>query len=79
MKTMSCKQLGGACNLEFHANTFEEIAEQSKQHGIDMYQKQDADHLEAMQKIQEMMQKPEAMQHWFESKKEEFNALPEDE
>ncbi|MGH1429589.1 MAG: DUF1059 domain-containing protein [Neptuniibacter sp.] len=79
MKTMSCKQLGGACNLEFHANTFEEIAEQSKQHGIDMYQKQDADHLEAMQKIQEMMQKPEAMQRWFESKKEEFNALPEDE
>jgi len=76
---MSCKQLGGACNLEFHANTFEEIAEQSKQHGIDMYQKQDADHLEAMQKIQEMMQKPEAMQRWFESKKEEFNALPEDE
>ena len=79
MKTMSCKQLGGACNVEFHANTFEEIAEQSKQHGIDMYQKQDADHLEAMQKIQEMMQKPEAMQRWFESKKEEFNALPEDE
>ena len=79
MKTMSCKQLGGACNLEFHASTFEEIAEQSKQHGIDMYQKQDADHLEAMQKIQEMMQKPEAMQRWFESKKEEFNALPEDE
>ncbi|WP_420598159.1 DUF1059 domain-containing protein [Neptuniibacter sp.] len=79
MKTMSCKQLGGACNLEFHANTFEEIAEQSKQHGIEMYQKQDADHLEAMQKIQEMMQKPEAMQRWFESKKEEFNALPEDE
>lgn len=79
MKTMSCKQLGGACNVEFHANTFEEIAEQSKQHGIEMYQKQDADHLEAMQKIQEMMQKPEAMQRWFESKKEEFNALPEDE
>jgi len=79
MKTMSCKQLGGACNLEFHANTFEEMAEQSKQHGIDMYQKQDADHLEAMQKNQEMMQKPEAMQRWFESKKEEFNALPEDE
>ena len=23
---MTCKQLGGACNLEFEANTFEEIA-----------------------------------------------------
>ena len=25
MKTMTCKQLGGACDKEFHANTFEEI------------------------------------------------------
>ena len=30
MKTMTCKQLGGACNLEFKAETFEEIAEMSK-------------------------------------------------
>ena len=26
MKTMTCKQLGGACDLEFQAETFEEIA-----------------------------------------------------
>lgn len=32
MKTMTCKQLGGACNKEFHANTFDEIAEASKSH-----------------------------------------------
>ena len=30
MKTMTCKQLGGACDLEFHADSFEEIAEMSK-------------------------------------------------
>lgn len=30
MKSMICKQLGGACDLEFHANTFEEMAELSK-------------------------------------------------
>ena len=30
MKTMTCKQLGGACDKEFHGNTFEEMAEQSK-------------------------------------------------
>jgi hypothetical protein len=34
MKTMNCRQLGGACDKEFHANTFEEIAELSKAHGI---------------------------------------------
>jgi hypothetical protein len=41
---MSCKQLGGACAKEFHADTFEEIAEMNK---------------------------------WFESKRKEFNDLPE--
>ena len=39
MKTMTCKQLGGACDLEFHANSFEAIAELSKKHGMEMFQK----------------------------------------
>jgi len=38
MKTMNCKQLGGDCDKEFHANTFEEISELSKQHGLEMFQ-----------------------------------------
>jgi hypothetical protein len=37
MKTMTCKELGGACDLEFHANTFEEIAKMSKKHGMEMF------------------------------------------
>ncbi|MGH1461131.1 MAG: DUF1059 domain-containing protein [Neptuniibacter sp.] len=77
MKTMTCKQLGGACNLEFHAETFEQLAELSKQHGIEMYQQQDAAHLEAMKKIQSLMQNPDEMNKWFESKRLEFEALPE--
>ena len=36
MKTMTCEELGGACTMEFHAITFEEIAEQSKNHGMEM-------------------------------------------
>lgn len=77
MKTMSCKQLGGACDKEFHANTFEEMAEISKQHGMEMFQQQDKEHLAAMSEIQELMKKPEAMKEWFENKKKEFAALPE--
>jgi len=30
MKSMTCNQLGGACDKEFHAVTFEEMAEMSK-------------------------------------------------
>ncbi len=75
MKTMTCKQLGGACNLEFQADTFEEMAEMSKKHGMEMFQKKDAAHLQAMGAMQEMMKSPEAMQSWFENKRKEFEAL----
>ncbi len=75
---MNCKQLGGACEKEFQANTFEEIAELSKQHGMEMFQKKDEAHLKAMNDIQELMQKPEEMKEWFEGKKKEFEVLPED-
>lgn len=78
MKTMTCKQLGGSCDKTFQANTFEEMAELSKQHGMEMFQQQDAQHLEAMQKIMELMQQPQAMEDWFNTKKNEFDTLAED-
>ena len=75
MKTMTCKQLGGACDAIFTANTFDEIAKQSKQHGTEMFKKQDKAHLEAMGKMSELMQDPTAMQKWFDDKRKEFDAL----
>ena len=75
---MTCKQLGGACDKEFQANSFEEMAEQSKNHGADMFQKDDADHLKAMNDMKQLMENPEAMGQWFQSKQDEFDALPED-
>ena len=78
MRTMTCKQLGGACDLEFHANTFEEMAEFSKKHGMEMFQTGDQEHLKAMNDMQELMKTPDAMNEWFESKKKEFDDLPED-
>jgi hypothetical protein len=77
MKTMNCKQLGGACEMEFHADTFEEMAELSKQHGVEMYKKQDAAHLKAMKEMRKLMENPEEMNRWFESKRKEFDELPE--
>ena len=52
MKKMTCKQLGGACEKVFESNTFEEMAELSKNHGMEMYQQQDEAHLTAMQAMQ---------------------------
>ena len=77
MKTMTCQQLGGACDHEFHANTFEEMAQLSQQHGKEMFAKGDKSHLNAMSEMQKLMQSPDAMQTWFQEKQREFDALPE--
>lgn len=77
MKTMTCKELGGACDLEFQANSFEEMAELSKNHGMEMYQKKDEAHIKAMGEMMQLMQSPEAMSKWFEGKRKEFEALKE--
>ncbi|MFT4660408.1 MAG: hypothetical protein ACI8XB_000676 [Patiriisocius sp.] len=75
MKTMTCNQLGGACDLEFHGETFDQMAEQSKKHGMEMFQKGDEAHLAAMGKMKEIIQTPGAVEGWFASKRKEFEAL----
>ena len=77
MKTMTCRQLGGACEKEFHANSFEEIAEMSKKHGMEMFQKGDENHISAMNKMRDLMKNPDLMNKWFEKKRKEFEAIPE--
>lgn len=75
---MTCQQLGGACEMAFHAETFEEIAELSKAHGMEMFRIGDKAHLAAMQQMQELMKSPEAMAEWFDARRREFEALPDD-
>jgi hypothetical protein len=77
MKTMTCKQLGGACDKKFHSNTFEEMAEQSKNHAMEMLQKGDEMHMKAREDMKELMENPNTMKEWMENKRKEFEALPE--
>ena len=80
MKTMTCNQLGGPqeCNHEFHAETFEEMAEKSKQHGMEMYQKNDEAHMKVMSEMREKMNDPNAMAKWMSEKKAQFDSLSDD-
>tara|TARA_Y100000034_G_C6730871_1_gene323759 strand:- start:14 stop:241 length:228 start_codon:yes stop_codon:yes gene_type:complete len=75
---MKCKDLGGPenCEVEFHAETFDEMAELSHKHGMEM--KEDKDHQKAMGKMMELMKDPEKMKIWMEHKRQEFDELPED-
>lgn len=77
MRAMTCRELGGACDLEFHANTFEEMAQMSQEHARAMLQKGDKPHLQAMSKMKDLMQSEDEMAKWMEGKRKEFEAKPE--
>ena len=78
MKTMTCKQLGGACDEAFSANSFEEMAELSKAHGMEMMQKQDAAHLKIMGEMKTLMEKPGAIEAYMAEKRKAFDETPDD-
>ena len=74
---MTCKQLGGACDKQFTASTFDELADQSRAHIMQMMATQDADHMPAIQTAMKMMQDPAVMETWINEKIALFEALPE--
>ena len=78
MKTMTCNQLAGACDQEFHAESFEEMGELSRKHAMEMAGKGDKGHIDKMEEMKDLMNKPGAVEEWFEKVQKEFDALPED-
>ena len=75
---MTCKQLGGACDKVFKAESFDEMAELSRAHGMQMFQEKDESHVKVIQEMLVLMQDPEQMQKWLEAKKAEFAAIAVD-
>jgi len=76
---MTCKQLGGACEQKFSANTFDEIAMTVSHHAREMVQNGDRAHIDAMTEMRKNMSSPEAMNAWMNDKRQAFEALPADE
>lgn len=78
MKTMTCKQLGGSCDTEFHAETFEEMVDLSKKHALEMIDKGDEEHRIALRETQELTHFSEGMNAWCENRRKTFDRLPQD-
>jgi hypothetical protein len=78
MKTMTCKQLGGACDEKFRAATFKDMTNMSRNHRMKMAQQQDIPHLEAMDAMRDLMKTSKLMQEWMIEKQAVFDALPEE-
>lgn len=76
MKTMTCKELGGACGQTFSAATFDEIAMMVSKHARELVQQGDMAHIVAMNEMRSQMTSPDAANAWMEEKRKAFNALP---
>ena len=74
MRTMTCIQLGGACDLEFTANTFDEIAGMSQQHGKEMFGANEPGHMTALGAMMDLMRSGQ-MDSWMAARRAEFEAL----
>ena len=77
MKTISCKELGGACGQEFRGSTFKEVASQSQQHGAEMVALADQPHLDAMAEMMTILESGH-VEEWMNAKMELFELLPDD-
>jgi hypothetical protein len=75
MKKMTCRQLGGACDQVFRAETFEEMTELSRKHGMAMFLIKDKPHMEAMKKMKVLMKNEEAFKNWMDERINMFNKL----
>jgi hypothetical protein len=74
MKSMTCNQLGGACEQIFSGELFDDLAAQSQQHGKEMFGADDAPHMAAMGTMMEIMNSGK-MDSWMAARKAEFEAL----
>ena len=78
MKTMTCKQLGGACDLPFHGNSADDVIKAQDKHLKEMVAKGDETHKEAANTMQSRWKNPIKGMGWYLQTQKDFGALPED-
>ena len=78
MKTMTCEQLGGACDLELHGTTADEVIKAQDRHLRDVVRAGDAAHEPALNDMKGRWRHPIKGMGWYKDTKAAFAALPED-
>jgi polyhydroxyalkanoate synthesis regulator phasin len=73
MKKTTCRDLRGACDAVILGETAEEMAENSKQHVMEMVQSGDEDHKAAVDSMMKLSQ--EEQEKWFQDFRNRFNSL----
>ena len=78
MKTMTCRQMGGPCELAFQAHTADEAIKAEDKHLKEMVASGDETHKSALDAMRGRWKNPIAGMGWYKKTKKAFAALPED-
>jgi hypothetical protein len=78
MKSMTCKQWGGACEKRFSADTFDEMVLIIQSHLREMSQWKDLGHMKTGYEMSKIVKNKEELDIWINAKKIEFDLLEED-
>ena len=77
MKAMTCKQLGGPCDLVLEGATADEIIKAQDQHLKDAVAAGDATHEGALKDMKGRWKHPISGMGWYRQVKRDYVALPE--
>jgi predicted small metal-binding protein len=77
MKTMTCQQLGGPCDLELRGSTADEVIKAQDRHLKDMVAAGDTTHEPALTAMKGRWKRPISGMSWYRKVKRDFAALPD--
>jgi predicted small metal-binding protein len=78
MKTMTCQQLGGPCDLALTGESADEVIKAQDRHLNEAVEAGDATHEQALREMKGRWKNPLKGMGWYRATKKEFAALPED-
>lgn len=76
MKSMTCRQLGGACDLQHHGNDANEIIHAQDQHLKESVAAGSGDHEQALKEMKGRWKRPVSGLKWYRQVQRDFAALP---
>ncbi|MEI6361797.1 MAG: DUF1059 domain-containing protein [Actinomycetes bacterium] len=78
MKTMTCKDLGGPCDLKLTGESADDVIKAQDRHLKEAVDGGDTTHAEARRAMQGRWRHPKKSMDWYNAAKKSFAALPED-
>lgn len=78
MKTMTCRQLGGPCDLEHHGEDANDVIKDQDRHLNEAVEGGDTAHEPALKEMKGRWKRPVSGMKWYRKAQKDFDALPDD-